>query len=275
MAHLTFDTYGKTRVRLIYLKRTAERHEIRDLTAKILFEGGFQETYTTGDNSKVLPTDTMKNTVYALARQTEIASVEEFARTLAKHFLEHVEHLQQVQIYLAETPWQRRADHPAAFMQAGDEQRTVHLTATLNSETIVLGIHNLQILKTGDSAFTGYLKDKFTTLPETEDRLLGTVLEAEWQYPSDMRDFDAAHQLVRDTLLDSFALHHSLSVQHTLFHMAQAVLDRVSAVSEIHLTMPNKHCILADLTRFGLDNPNQIFVPIDEPSGYIEARITR
>lgn len=275
MATIIFDTYGKTRVRLTYLQRNAERHDLKELTVQIFFEGEYKEVFTTGDNSKVLPTDTMKNTVYALARQKGIASIEEFARDLGRHFLGRVAFLKQVRIVINETPWARIGQYAAAFVQAGGEQRTVAFTATRTAETFVAGIHNLQILKSSDSAFAGYMKDEFTTLPETNDRLLGTILEAEWHYENATVDFDVAHGVVRDTLLEAFANHHSLSVQHTLFHMAETVVNRFDMISEIHLTMPNKHCLLVDLGRFGMDNPNQVFVPVDEPSGYIEARVRR
>jgi urate oxidase len=146
-----------------------------------------------------------------------------------------------------------------------------------DSQSIVCGLRNLQILKTGKSAFFGYLKDEYTTLPETHDRLFGTVLDADWSVSRHLQsnEFNEIHRNLRTVLLDRFAAHESLSVQHTLFAMGEAVLAKFDAVQEIHLTMPNKHCLLVDLSRFGLDNPNQIFVPTDEPSGFIEARLTR
>jgi urate oxidase len=222
-----------------------------------------------------LPTDTMKNTVYALARQKGVLNIETFAQDLGRHFLGRVPKLRKVRIQIAETPWSRIGDHGAAFVQSGSERPTVAFTATSASENFVSGIQNLQIMKTGRSGFSGFMRDEFTTLPETADRLLGTVLEADWTYATPPADFDHSRAAIQTALLDSFAVHRSLSVQQTLHFMAEKAFERFEFLSEIHLTMPNKHCLLIDLSRFGMDNPNQVFVPIDEPSGYIEARYRR
>jgi urate oxidase len=168
-------------------------------------------------------------------------------------------------------------NHLTSFVQSSKEERLVQVTATRDSESIVCGLRNLQILKTSNSAFFGYMQDEYTTLPETRDRLLGTVLDAEWTLTPNVpsQEFNTLHQHIRRVLLDCFATHESLSVQHTLYAMGAAVLKELRYVDDIHLTMPNKHCLLVDLSRLGLDNPNQIFVPVDEPSGYIEARLSR
>ncbi len=275
MATIRSNAYGKTRVRLTYVDRTRDLHELRELSVTILFEGEFAAAYKDGDNASILPTDTMKNTVYVLARQLRWDSIEILAQGIAQHFLELLPHLSQASVDIEQIPWQRIAHYGAAFSQAGNERRTTRVKASRSCIHISSGITRLQIMKTADSAFAGYLKDDLTTLPETHDRLFGTVLEAEWEYLQNDLSFNDLHREIRTILLDCFAQHKSLSVQHTLFAMGEAVLDKVNAVAEIHLAMPNKHCLLVDLSRFGLDNPNQVFVPIDEPSGYIEARIGR
>ena len=275
MAVIRSNAYGKTRVRLTYVDRTCNPHDVRELALDILFNGEFASAYTDGDNANVLPTDTIKNTVYVLARQMHWDGIEVLAQALAQHFLDRVPHLSQASIDIEEVRWQQIANHGAAFVQSGNERRTVRLRASRTGADLSSGIRGLQILKTADSGFAGFLKDDLTTLPETDDRLFGTVLQAEWQYVGADIQFNDCHQKVRSVLLDCFAQHKSLSVQHTLFAMGKAVLDQLDFVAGIHLIMPNKHCLLVDLSRFGLDNPNQIFVPVDEPSGYIEARIGR
>jgi urate oxidase len=275
MATLISDTYGKTRVRLLQVTRDGPRHEVAELNTQIFFEGDLAESYLAGDNRKVLPTDTMKNTVYALARKRPIVCVEHFARDLGRHFLGRLPHLRQVKVEIEVTPWNRIEDYDAAFTQAGTERRVAACTVARSQETAISGIRNLQILKTAGSGFAGYPKDEYTTLPETNDRLLGTVLDADWSCSPGAHDWNCLHAEIRAKLLATFAIHRSLSVQHTLYAMAESVIGAFAAVSQIHLTMPNKHCLLADLSRFGLDNPNQIFVPIDEPSGYIEATVSR
>ncbi len=275
MAIIRSDAYGKTRVRLTHVDRTRNPHQVRELSVSVLFEGEFAAAYKDGHNASLLPTDTMKNTVYVLARKIAWDSIESLAQSIAQHFLERLPHLAQVSVNIQETPWQQIGDYRAAFSQSGNERRTIRLKATPSQVNITSGINGLQILKTADSGFAGFIKDDLTTLSETDDRLFGTVLKAEWSYLSRNISFNDSHRAVRTILLDCFAQHRSLSVQHTLFAMGEAVLEKVDAVAEIHLVMPNKHCVLVDLSRFGLDNPNQVFMPIDEPSGYIEARIGR
>ncbi len=274
MPSLTFNTYGKTRVRLTQVLRREGRHELTELSAAILFQGDFAKSYTAADNSQVLPTDTIKNTVYTLARLHPISAIEQFARELARHFLRRVPHLEKVDIELKQLPWGRIADHDCAFMLGGQEQRITTLSATRESEQIVSGVHGLEIVKTGRSGFAGFLKDELTTLPETPDRLMGTVLDASWTYRSGEIDFNSAYEQTRSVLLQSFADHASESVQHTLYDMAVTALRSCNDFKEVHLVMPNKHRLLVDLSKFGLDNPNQIFVATDEPSGYIEARVS-
>jgi urate oxidase len=275
MAELKSDTYGKTAVRLTYVDRTNARHELRELNVSMFFEGDFADSYLTGSNASVLPTDTMKNTVYVLAKQLRWSDLETFGRGITGHFLSRLPHLNQLSVQIEQVPWERIGDHPSAFRQAGAERRTAEIVATRSARTVKSGLRNLQVLKTADSSFTGFIKDEFTTLAETDDRLFGTVVSADWSYSRPDIDFNATFAKVREVMMRAFAEHRSLSVQQTLFAMAEAVLSECQVVEEIHLTLPNKHCILFDLERFGLDNPNQIFVPIEEPSGYIEARVTR
>ena len=269
------DKYGKTRVRLIRVDRSRAPHEVKELSVAILLEGDFSSAYVDGDNSNVLPTDTMKNAVYVLARTLAWDSIEALGGGIARHFLDRLSHVSQVSVEIEEEPWHQIGQHIAVFLQSGMERRTSRLIATRAGISITSGIGGLRILKTAGSAFAGFLKDELTTLPETNDRLFATVLQAEWTYAGNDLSFNELHHDVRALLLERFAEHESLSVQHTLFAMAVGVLEKIDSVTEIYLAMPNKHCLLVDLARFGLDNPNVIFVPTDEPSGYIEARIGR
>jgi urate oxidase len=273
MTVLTFDTYGKSDVRLTQVIRDGERHDVVELSVKILFEGDFAESYTDADNSKILPTDTMKNTVYAVAREQPVRSIEEFAQNLARHFLTRVAHLKTVKVEILQTPWARIGNHGSAFIRDSAESRMTAVTASRTDELLVSGVRNLEILKTGNSAFAGYMKDELTTLSETRDRLLGTILDADWTYRAGEVRFDECRAGIRQVLLNTFATHMSESVQHTLFAMADAALKEFKVIKSIHLVMPNRHRLLVDLSKFGLDNPNQIFVPTGEPSGYIEATL--
>ncbi|HEX9928959.1 MAG TPA: urate oxidase [Pyrinomonadaceae bacterium] len=272
------NNYGKARVRLMKVARHGERHELQNLTVKIAFEGDFTEVHKTGDNSLVLPTDTMKNTVYTLSQQTqEIEEIEVFAMRLADYFLTNNPQVTRTIIEIAEHGWSRifvgGEPHEHSFIKGGDEKRTAIISATRDGVTVESGVEDLIVLKTTRSGFVGYIKDQYTTLPETTDRIFATSIKAVWRY-ANAATGDAWRD-VRQTILETFAEHDSLSVQHTLYAMGEAVLGKFPNIVEIAFSLPNIHCLPVDFTRFGLENDNRIFVPTDEPHGLIEARLSR
>lgn len=276
---LAETAYGKSSVRLVKVSRRGDRHDLKDLTVAIRFEGDYDQSYTEGDNSGVLPTDTMKNTVYALAAEEAVDEPDAFGLTLAGHFLERNPRLARVRIDLTEHPWGRivvgNRKHDQAFVRQGAESRTATIRGDRTNLTVGAGIRDLVVLKSSQSAFAGFMRDEYTTLAETEDRLLATSLKATWQYRELDIEFGQTWRAVRQTLLEAFAEHDSKSVQHTLHAMGQAVLGSVDDVKAIRLVMPNKHHIPFDLARIGLQNRNEIFVPTDEPYGLIEATLVR
>jgi urate oxidase len=271
--------YGKSSVRLVRVTRHGDRHDLRDLTVAIRFEGDYSESFTDGDNSGVLPTDTMKNTVYALAARDGVNEPEDFGVALARHFLDRNPLLGHVRVDLLDHFWGRipvgDREHGQAFARVGPDFRTARVTGTRDRTEIDAGVADLLILKTGHSAFTGYPHDELTTLPETRDRILATSLTATWRYTGVPSDFRTHWRVVRSTLLEAFAEHDSRSVQHTLHAMGEAVLRTVDVVESIHLVMPNRHHLPVDLSAFGLENRNEIFVATTEPYGLIEATIAR
>jgi urate oxidase len=280
MARLAENKYGKSRVRLVKVTRGESAHEIKDWNVNILFEGDYDSCFESGDNSNILPTDTMKNAVYSLARDSSANSIEKFAKELVDYFLSTNSAVARVSVEIAEKTWEHvlvgGEPHPTSFRQRDSDQRTTLVTRSRNGEPMVVsGLKNLVILKTANSAFTGYIKDRLTALRESSDRLFGTEVTAKWTYSGAALPFEEVRSQITQTLLSSFANHDSLSVQHTLFAMGEAVLAAVHSVAEITLTMPNRHCLLVNLEPFGQDNPNEIFVPTDEPHGTIEALIVR
>jgi urate oxidase len=280
MITLAENSYGKSRVRLARVKRHSGHHDFREWTLEILLEGDFESCFVAGDNSKILPTDTMKNTVYSLARTSSAECMEEFGKELIAFLMGRNPQVSAARITLSEKSWQHLQasgkPHPTTFVQSSNECQTAEIAAVRNgAPSVRAGLENLVILKTADSEFAGFIKDSLTTLPEATDRLFGTSVRARWNYSSPGLPFAALRSRIRDVLLNVFAAHSSKSVQHTLYAMGEAALANVSEIEDIELTMPNKHYLLADLSRFGQDNPNEIFVPIDEPHGTIEARLRR
>jgi len=277
---IVHNNYGKSRVRLMKVARRGALHELQETTVKIAFEGEFAEVHTVGDNSLVLPTDTMKNTVYALASQTqEIEEIEMFALRLANHFLTNNPPVTRVIIEIAEHGWTRMAfgeqTHPHSFTKGSNEKRTAKVNVTREVTTIESGVEDLIVLKTTKSGFVGYIKDQYTTLPEATDRILATSIKANWHYANAEAVSGKIRRSARQTIIETFAGHDSLSVQHTLYAMGEAVLEKFPDITEISFSLPNIHYLPVDLARLGLENGNQIFLPTDEPHGLIEARLSR
>lgn len=276
---LTTNAYGKSLVRLTRVTRHADRHDLKELSVAVQIEGDFAASYLDGDNRKVVATDSMKNTVYVLAKTLGVADVESFGLALARHFLNEYTQVAQATIHLEEQLWQRIVvdgrQHAHAFVGGGSEKRLSTVTATRSGVSVKSGFDGLLVLKTTDSAFVDFVRDRFTTLPDTDDRIFATVVAAEWNYPTAGADWDLCYRTIRQSLLDVFATHKSLGVQQTLFAMGEAALEVCPAIDEIRLTMPNKHRIPFNLKPFGLDNPNEVFMPTDEPHGLISGTMRR
>jgi urate oxidase len=277
---LAENTYGKSSVRVMKVQRDGPLHTVKEWKVEVLLSGDFETCFTVGDNSEILPTDTMKNTVYSRARESTAECIEDFARELAEFFLGRNPQVARVAINIASTAWDHALvqgkPHPSTFVRGSSETQTTAVTYVQGGEvSVTSGLDGLVVLKTANSGFEGYLKDSLTTLPETTDRLFGTSMRAQWKYRSAVLPFERLRSSLRETLIQAFAEHDSKSVQHTLYAMAQAALGVVPEILDVELAMPNRHCLLVDLSRFGQTNPNQIFVPTDEPYGNIVARICR
>jgi urate oxidase len=280
---LSWQRHGKSGIRLVRITRPEHDdgtgpHDLVDLTIDVQLEGAFDAVYVDGDNRDCPATDTMKNVVYAFARHDPIRHVESFFLKLAEHF-GGLPLVQQVRLSATEQRWERLTangrPHPHAFMQPGTEQWTAVVERdSRGGVTITSGLANLVVLKTTDSAFAGFARDEFTTLPETDDRVLATSVTAAWTYREGISDF-SARERIRATLLEVFAQHDSQSVQHTLYAMGEAALASSVEISDITLRMPNRHHLLVNLAPFGLDNPHTVLVATDRPSGVIEATVRR
>ncbi len=278
-AKLINHQYGKSRVRVLKVLRDGATHTLKELDVSVRLSGDFESSYTSGDNSKVILTDTMKNTVHALAKDTLGEETERFAVTLARHFLECYPQVGKVVIKTRERVWDRLridgAPHPHSFVHAQGARPTVHIVATAKSTIVVSGVANLLLLKSTAASFKDYPKDEFTTLPETDERILATSLVVVWVWDGEPADYRQANETILAALLRPFALNHSPSVQTTLYQMGEAALAACAQIQCVRLLMPNKHYLPIDLARFGRENRHEIFLPTDEPHGQIEATLTR
>lgn len=277
------NQYGKSQIRLMKVDRDADggRHALHDLNVSVLLAGDMTATHLDGDNSTVLPTDTQKNTVYAFAREHGVGEIEEFALLLARHFVDSQPSVDRARVRIEEYPWDRVtvAGRPAAhsFVQAGAEARTVSVTYDGQGAWVVSGVTDLVLLNSTGSEFTGYLKDRYTTLGEATDRILCTSVNAQWRHvgrhTSTTADWAKPHDAARDALSEAFADTYSRSLQQTLYAMGERLIGSCDGVAEVRLSLPNRHHFLVDLSPFGLDNPGQVFHVDDRPYGLIEGTI--
>ena len=270
---LAANRYGKSAIRLVKIVRDPDRHAVRDLTVAIALEGDFASSYVDGDNSLVVATDTMKNTVYAFAREHLTGPIEAFATVLARHFVA-IAQVERATVSIEEHAWRPIGDAGDAFSRDKSSTRTAEVAATRDGLSVEAGIADLTLMKTAKSAFSGFPRDEYTTLPDTDDRIMATKLSATWRY-IDETEYDASFEAIVRTLLGVFADHESESVQHSIWIIGRAIVDAHPEVDEITMTLPNLHHWLADLSPFGQPNDREIFISTTEPHGLIQATVRR
>ncbi|MEY2495005.1 MAG: urate oxidase [Verrucomicrobiota bacterium] len=279
MAKLTGHRYGKARVRVMKILREGPVHTLKDLEVAVFLKGDFASSFTRGDNTKVVATDTIKNTINVFAKEHLGEEIERFALILGEHFLTRYEQVNEAEIEILERPWKRLAvngePHPHSFAAGSEARMFTSVNCSDATKTIRSGIRNLVILKSSGSGFENYPKDEFTTLPETADRILATSFSATWTFKDQPDHYGRANEAILSAMLKVFASNYSPSAQTTLFQMGEAALAVCSEISKLDLAMPNKHCLLINLAPFGLENKNEVFVPTDEPHGDIQATVTR
>jgi len=278
MGHtLGTNQYGKAENRVVRIVRDTARHEIRDLNVSTSLRGEFADAHVAGDQAAVLPTDTQKNTAFAYAKLHGVASIEEYALALGRRLLVACPVASAAQIRVEEYAWDRIGDH--SFVRRGGAVRTCVVTVGRDATHVLSGISDLVILNSTDSEFKGFLKDEFTTLAETDDRILATSLTAKWRHTTtEGVDWNASHAAVVKTLTTTFAGTYSRALQQTLHLMGCAVLDSQPHVAEIRFSAPNKHHLLVDFSDLKVDeltNDGEVFIAADRPYGLIEAQVIR
>ena len=271
--------YGKSEVRLVKVSRRPDGHDLCDLTVDIGLEGDLEAAYVDGDNTGLVATDTMRNVVYALAKEHPIEEIESFGARLAQHFLDSGPGVTRARVHIVEHPWTRLQvgghPHEHAFERGSGGNRVATVVSGGDEPQLEAGIDDLFVLRTTGSGWEGFQRDRYTSLADTSDRILATIITARWSYLEASIDFGASWRAVRQTILESFADHYSPSVQFTLHHMGQAVLAARPEVQRISFSLPNRHHLLYDLGRFGLENDNEIFHATSEPYGLIEGTVER
>ena len=271
------NRYGKAETRLVHVARGGDRHALTDLNVSIALSGDLDATHLTGDNSGVLPTDTMKNTVYAFAREHGVGEPETFGLRLARHFVRTQHQVNVATVTLESYGWQRLGPH--SFRRDGGPTRLATVTVGPRGTQVVSGLSGLTLLNSTASEFRGFPRDRYTTLPETSDRVLATAVDARWRHvggdTEPLYDWAGSYAGVQEALVKAFVNTYSGSLQQTLLAMGTLALQVRPEIAEIRLSLPNKHNLLVDLEPFGLDNPNEVFMAADRPYGLIEGTVTR
>jgi urate oxidase len=278
--NLSANHYGKSDVRLTKVVRNGKHHELIEFSIDIQLTGDFAESYLHGDNSKVIATDSMKNTVYVLAKELPFGSPEQFALILAKHFPHTYPQVTAASVALRQTAWSRilvdGEPHDHAFVSAGSELHTATATDVRGKNvTLSGGVADLLVLKTTNSAFKNFVTDRYRTLKDADDRIFATSVTATWDFEAMPADFADVYDRIRTAILEVFATHMSFAVQETMYEMGRAALAAAPEIIRIAIRLPNKHRIPVNLTPFGLENNNDIFVWTDEPFGDISATVER
>ncbi|QLY28919.1 factor-independent urate hydroxylase [Nocardia huaxiensis] len=273
------NRYGKAETRVVRVTKNGAKHDLRDLNVSVALSGDMEAVHYTGDNGTVLPTDTQKNTVFSFAKQYGISSPEDFGLKLARHFVDSQPTIHHARVELEEYTWERNVvglnSHPHSFVKSNRETRTAVVHYDGRKAWVVSGLKDMTVLNSTGSEFHGFIKDRYTTLRETRDRVLATEVNAQWRHTSDSVEWDKSYEVVKRCLLQAFADTHSLSLQQTLYEMGERVLETVSDIVEVKLALPNKHHFEVDLSHFGQVNDNEVFWAADRPYGLIEGTVVR
>ncbi|WP_338895351.1 urate oxidase [Streptomyces sp. TG1A-60] len=280
------NQYGKAENRVVRITRDGATHHVKDLNVSVSLSGDMDEVHLSGSNANVLPTDTTKNTVYAFAKEHGIESAEQFGIHLARHFVTSQPAIHRARIRIEEYTWERiehAGEGAHSFVRRGQETRLAQITYDGSAWEVVSGLKDLTVMNSTDSEFWGYVKDKYTTLPEAHDRVLATEVAGRWRFnwTDDEReapDWETSYEQVKKHLLQAFAETYSLSLQQTLYQMGARIIDHRSEIDEVRFSLPNKHHFLVDLAPFGLKNDTAegaVYFAADRPYGLIEATVLR
>jgi urate oxidase len=231
----------------------------------------------------VVATDTQKNTVFAFAKQHGIPSPEEFLLTLSRHFTGEFDWIEGGLWQAEQYEWDRilvdGQPHDHSFVRKGQGTRLAAVQVVDGETHVTGGVKDLTVLKSTGSAFKGFPRDRYTSLVETDDRIMATSVTGRWRFLPEAVDagidYNALYAEVSAVLLSTFATVHSLALQQTLFAMGRAAIEARPEIAEVRFAMPNKHHFTYDLSQFGLENHNEVFYAADRPYGLIEGTVVR
>jgi urate oxidase len=272
------NSYGKAGNHLFKVVRATDRHEVRDYRVDVALSGEYDAVHTHGDNTGAMATDTMRNTVYAVASQNTFDSPERYGLQLVDYLLTQPR-VTGAKVSVVEQRWDRIVvdgrPHDHAFTKAAGGKHTAVVTGAGEQRAVTAGVDDLHVLKTTNSGWSNFLEGGYRTLKDTDDRILATSITATWDYREPSGDFGTWWDGVNEQIARTFTDHFSPSVQNTIWRMGQAILQRFEQIERVSFTLPNKHHLLYDLAPFGLDNDREIYWVTVEPYGRIQATVER
>ncbi|PHH75633.1 hypothetical protein CDD80_2216 [Ophiocordyceps camponoti-rufipedis] len=295
MPYVSSARYGKDNVRLLKVSRNADTgvQTVYETTVCCLLEGDIETSFTEADNTVVVATDSIKNTIFILAKQHPVNPPELFASIVGNHFIQKYSHIHLAHVSVITHRWLRMdvdgKPHPHSFIKDAGETRNVDACVSRKEGiAITSSIRGLTVLKSTGSAFHGFVRDEYTTLAETWDRILSTDVDARWTWIrfSDLKavegsiaKFDEAWEKARETTLTLFANDDSPSVQNTMYKMCVQILDAVSDIETVAYSLPNKHNFELDLSwHHNIQNTGEhaeVYVPQTCPNGLIKCEVSR
>ncbi|KAF5023046.1 hypothetical protein F66182_4891 [Fusarium sp. NRRL 66182] len=295
MPYVSAARYGKDNVRVCKVDRDASTgvQTVTEMTVCCLLEGEIETSYTKADNSVVVATDSIKNTIYITAKQNPVNPPELYASILGSHFIEKYSHIHVANVSVKTVRWSRLEidgkPHPHSFLKDGEETRNVEVRVSRqHGIEIQSSIVGLTVLKSTGSAFHGFVRDEYTTLPETWDRIFSTDVDGSWKWSKfdslaavkqSAHKFDNAWKTARDTTLEIFAKDDSASVQATMYKMSAKILETVPEIASVTYSLPNKHYFEIDLSwHKGLQNTGkdaEVYAPQSGPNGLIKCEVSR
>lgn len=235
--------YGKGDVIVYRLNRGAGGSVFGANVLMLVYGDSFWPTYTTGDNTNLIATDSMKNFIQRETLNFTGADFEDYCRFLAGKFLETYSQVEGVQVSAAEIPYTSFSNESQAFTPCGPERATARIELTREGiQEAASGLRGYRLLRLGGSAFHGFVRDQYTTLPEIHNRPLHMGLDLEWTYTTPDLAFSAGAipSAVRRIIREVFESFESGSIQQVIYQMGARILAEQPAIAEVHLEANNR-----------------------------------
>ena len=251
--------------------RDRPEHVLHDLTVSVALAGDMEAVHLVGDNAPCCPPTPRRTPSTRSPASTGSARWRTSPRCSPGTSSTPSRQCTGRRSASTSTPGSGSADH--SFARTGRETRTTTVTYDGDGTRGPSGLRDLVLLNSTGSEFQGFATDRYTTLPETDDRILCTSVEARWRLAEPPADWRTSYDGVRAALITAFADTYSRSLQQTLYAMGTRVVATCPGVVEVRLRLPNRHHLLVDLEPFGLDNPGEVFHVDDRPYGLIEGTV--